>query len=589
MFDLNRAFNSVRFIVIFALLTGLAWNSVASAQDGTEPAAEAPGPEVITGPPPDVSPPYFAEPFDISVAAVDGSGAAVLFDTPVATDDVDGAVGVACNWGSGAVFPLGTTAVICSASDSAGNSASVDFLITVTDQTAPVINWPADIYVSAPDSSGVTVSYAVPYASDNVDGAIAAGCDPGPGTFFPVGTSTVTCWASDSSGNAAASVSFAITVEAPPPPPPTVEAPPPTQAAPSPTPATTPTEQAAAGPDQASPEETATETPQATQAAPSPSTAAVKAGMTEDATETPVVTPRSTGTATSTTTLGATSTATATPSATASATATASDAGTVTPEATVPAALGLPWPYPGNFVINTYGGPLNGIDLIWGYQDYPVSQEFGHTEFSISHASWYAYGTAYGLDGYQHPGLDVGMPAGTYLYSPVEGTVRVAGGVPGYTYYGNWEPGVGQLLIVTDQGDEIVLGHMGRIAVGDGERVRVGQFVGVSGGFNGDHLHLEVREARSGGWFAAVDPRQSVIVRHIEMAGSPPEGEATEPALLAGENTSSPSEPESSVAVESGLAETAAARIPNLTPLSLAVIVERQVPTMLASVVPPQN
>jgi murein DD-endopeptidase MepM/ murein hydrolase activator NlpD len=192
--------------------------------------------------------------------------------------------------------------------------------------------------------------------------------------------------------------------------------------------------------------------------------------------------------------------------------------------------LDLPWPPPGHFTIDTYGGPLNGIDLIWGYETYPISQEFGHTEFSILHFHWYSYGLAYGLDGYEHPGLDVAMPAGTWLYSPVEGTVRTSGGTPYYTYYGNGDPGVGELLIVTDDGHEVVLGHMGRIAVEVGDRVTVGEFVGLSGGDNGDHLHLEVRELQSGSWYRAVDPRVSFLVEVLEAAAQPagePEVEAT--------------------------------------------------------------
>jgi murein DD-endopeptidase MepM/ murein hydrolase activator NlpD len=237
--------------------------------------------------------------------------------------------------------------------------------------------------------------------------------------------------------------------------------------------------------------------------------------MSDGATQT---TPTPIATVAATETSTAVATAAVTPTVVASATSQPSP--TVVPQETVPAALALPWPPPPNIAIDAEGGPLNGIDAIWGYQYFPISQEFGHTEFSISHFSWYAYGIGYGLDGYEHPGLDVGMPAGTWLYSPVEGTVQIAGGVPAYTFYGNWEPYVGQLMIVTDEGDEVVLGHMGRIAVDVGERVTVGQFVGTSGGFNGDHLHLEVRKAQQGGWYLAVDPRRSFIVDALEAAAN---------------------------------------------------------------------
>jgi murein DD-endopeptidase MepM/ murein hydrolase activator NlpD len=183
----------------------------------------------------------------------------------------------------------------------------------------------------------------------------------------------------------------------------------------------------------------------------------------------------------------------------------------------VPAALELPAVSPDDFVLAVDGGPIDGLAAIWRNQDFPITQEFGHTEFSITHVSWYAYGADYGLDGYEHPGIDIGMPKGTQLYSPVDGTVKIAGGVPFYTFYGNGEPGVGELLIVTDDGDEVILGHMGRIAVSEGERVEAGQFVGLSGGDNGDHLHLETRE-KAGGGYRIVDPRHSFLIRAIAKA-----------------------------------------------------------------------
>lgn len=152
------------------------------------------------------------------------------------------------------------------------------------------------------------------------------------------------------------------------------------------------------------------------------------------------------------------------------------------------------------------GGGTGSIDGITGGQSYPISQEFGRTDFSVT-TDIYNYGTAYGLDGYSHTGLDVGMPAGTPLYSPVDGTVMIAGGTPYYTYYGNGSPGVGELLIQKDNGDQIVLGHMSVISVSVGQRVSVGDPVGLSGGENGDHLHLEVRVLQPGGNYIIVDPR----------------------------------------------------------------------------------
>lgn len=215
-----------------------------------------------------------------------------------------------------------------------------------------------------------------------------------------------------------------------------------------------------------------------------------------------------------------------TPEATASSTPTETPTPSPSPSPTAtpppPAALGLPWPLPSGYIAIYGGGPLNGLAMIWNYGGFGISQEYGHTAFSVAHPDWYNYGTSLGLDGYAHPGIDISMPRGTWLYSPVNGTVVVSGNSSGYTFYGNGGPNVGQLRIRTDSGNEVILGHMGRIAVNVGEYVQQGQFVGVSGGFNGDHLHLETREVQSGSWYRAVDPRQSFLVAAITNGSDQP-------------------------------------------------------------------
>jgi hypothetical protein len=173
--------------------------------------------------------------------------------------------------------------------------------------------------------------------------------------------------------------------------------------------------------------------------------------------------------------------------------------------------LALPALPPAPYIPIIGSGPIDGLSLIWGDLNFPISQEFGHTDFSLSHSDQYAYGALYGLDGRAHPGIDIGMPAGTWLYAPVDGTVLISGGNPFYSFYGNTQFGVGELLIQTDAGDQVILGHMGGIAVSPGQRVTTGQFVGLSGGDNGDHLHLEVRI----GGYQIVDPRQSFLVTEI--------------------------------------------------------------------------
>jgi hypothetical protein len=78
----------------------------------------------------DQTPPVLNLPADITVTALNASGAAVSFAAS-ANDQVDGSVAVICSPVSGSQFPIGQTAVNCSAADSHGNTASGSFTVSV--------------------------------------------------------------------------------------------------------------------------------------------------------------------------------------------------------------------------------------------------------------------------------------------------------------------------------------------------------------------------------------------------------------------------------------------------------------------------
>ena len=123
---------------------------------------------------------------------------------------------VTCSQASGSIFPLGTTSVNCSASD--GSTGT--FTVTVVDTTAPVLQLPRSFTVQTTDPDGTVVTYTAS-ANDLVDGAVAVQCNPASGALFPVGTTLVTCTATDAHSNGS-SGHFDVTVEksSPPPPPP---------------------------------------------------------------------------------------------------------------------------------------------------------------------------------------------------------------------------------------------------------------------------------------------------------------------------------------------------------------------------------
>ncbi len=80
------------------------------------------------------------------------------------------------------------------------------------DTTPPIIAAHSDITSEATGASGAAVTYTAPTATDNVDASVSVSCAPASGSTFALGTTTVTCNASDAAGNAATPVTFGIGV-----------------------------------------------------------------------------------------------------------------------------------------------------------------------------------------------------------------------------------------------------------------------------------------------------------------------------------------------------------------------------------------
>lgn len=86
----------------------------------------------------DATPPELSLPDDLTIEATSASGAVANF-TISATDAISSSVTTTADPASGTVFPLGTTTVNVSAIDSAGNTSTGSFTVTVQDTTAPAI------------------------------------------------------------------------------------------------------------------------------------------------------------------------------------------------------------------------------------------------------------------------------------------------------------------------------------------------------------------------------------------------------------------------------------------------------------------
>ena len=164
----------------------------------------------------DLTAPIITTPGNINVGTDAGLDTAVVAYSVTANDPGNGALTPTLVSGpvSGSAFPIGTTTISYSATDTAGNVANASFDITVADDEDPVIvGLPADINVNT-DAGQATavVSWSAPTVTDNAAGAtITQTAGPAPGSAFPIGTTTVTYEAEDASGNIVTG-SFDVTV-----------------------------------------------------------------------------------------------------------------------------------------------------------------------------------------------------------------------------------------------------------------------------------------------------------------------------------------------------------------------------------------
>jgi murein DD-endopeptidase MepM/ murein hydrolase activator NlpD len=107
---------------------------------------------------------------------------------------------------------------------------------------------------------------------------------------------------------------------------------------------------------------------------------------------------------------------------------------------------------------------------------------------------WPAQGTVtspFGRDGYRwHPGLDIGILQSLDVRAAADGTVVLAGFMPGFDGYG-------AIVAVQHRAGYMTLyAHLSRPLVRAGEHVVAGELIGIAGctGWcTGTHLHFEVR------------------------------------------------------------------------------------------------
>ncbi|MDE1770755.1 MAG: HYR domain-containing protein, partial [Thaumarchaeota archaeon] len=146
--------------------------------------------------PNDHTPPSITAPADMTIEAT-GILTPVSIGQATATDD-SGIAQISSNAPS--KFPLGITMVTWSAIDNGGNVAKTVQKITVVDTTPPVLTAPQAVTIEAQSADHNSVDLGLPAVNDAV-GVESVTSDAPP--YFPIGKTTVTWKALDTSGNAA--------------------------------------------------------------------------------------------------------------------------------------------------------------------------------------------------------------------------------------------------------------------------------------------------------------------------------------------------------------------------------------------------
>ncbi|MDT7041241.1 immunoglobulin domain-containing protein [Candidatus Nitronereus thalassa] len=171
--------------------------------------------EVVVTSGPDLAPPVVTPPAPSTVAAVDATGtpasapAIQAFLTgATAIDNVDGDLSSVITHNAPAQFPLGSTVVTFSVTDTAGHTGTAQATLTVTDQTPPVLTPPGSIAVLSPDGNPLPATEPAiqafltgATATDNVDGDLSSVITHDAPAQFSVGATVVTFGVTDTAGH----------------------------------------------------------------------------------------------------------------------------------------------------------------------------------------------------------------------------------------------------------------------------------------------------------------------------------------------------------------------------------------------------
>ncbi|XP_071961244.1 uncharacterized protein [Antedon mediterranea] len=125
------------------------------------------------------------------------SGAWIYEHDLSVTDNINSDLSATCT-PSSLYFPIGSTKVICTAIDRAGNTGSCTFTVNVTYTGDPVLTCPSNIENHS-DTDKTIVTWDDPSDQDYNSG-MSATCTPPSGSSFNTGSTDVTCYVINSAG-----------------------------------------------------------------------------------------------------------------------------------------------------------------------------------------------------------------------------------------------------------------------------------------------------------------------------------------------------------------------------------------------------
>ena len=168
----------------------------------------------------DTTPPDFDSDtliIEIIQEATGPDGTLVEYLTPDANDIVDASPVITCVPESATIFPLGQNIVTCTATDSSGNQAQIQFPVTIRDTTPPFVTAPSSYTTEATAvlTPLIETDYGTATASDLADPNPSITSDAP--VIFPLGDTIVTWTATDFTGNSEIGVQFVTITDTTPP------------------------------------------------------------------------------------------------------------------------------------------------------------------------------------------------------------------------------------------------------------------------------------------------------------------------------------------------------------------------------------